>query len=69
MSNRSKWACPHCGSQNVQISLPTWYTESADFTLTLVDTNTEAEVLWYWCPDCEQTDDGEPTRTDPLEDA
>ena len=58
--SKSRWVCPHCGSENVQISLPTWYKEDTAYQLTFVNTDSEAHVLWWYCEDCEETDSGFP---------
>jgi hypothetical protein len=59
----SRWACPKCKSLNVQVALPAWHHESAGLNLTYVETDGEAEVLYWFCEDCEESDSGEPTDT------
>lgn len=59
----SKWKCPACGSHNVQISLPTWYKETQDGQLEAVEVDSEADVLWWWCEDCDESELGEPNRS------
>jgi rubredoxin len=56
----SKWKCRECGSINVQISLPTWYRESQDGDLMLVDTDYEADPIYWYCEDCDTSDNGSP---------
>lgn len=60
-----RWQCPKCDGTNVQISMPTWYTETTDYELTFVEPDVEAEVLWWYCMDCDETDSGEPAEFDP----
>lgn len=59
----SRWKCPKCSSCNVQVSYPAWYRETQDYTLTPVDTDYEAEVLYWYCEDCMESDDGSPVDT------
>lgn len=56
----NRWKCPDCGSDAVQISLPTWYTETKDGTLLFVETDLEADIQWWWCPDCSEQGFGNP---------
>lgn len=60
----SRWRCPCCKSLNVQVSLPTWYHESrlpSGMTeLHFVETDSEADISWWFCEDCEETDSGQP---------
>jgi hypothetical protein len=53
-----RWKCSDCGSTNVQVSLPTWYTETLDKIepLEMVETDSDAEVMYWWCVDCENTE-------------
>lgn len=60
-----KWKCPLCGDTNVQISLPAWHTETEDGELTYVETDTEAEVKYWYCEKCNESDFGEPDRVNP----
>lgn len=60
-----KWKCPKCGSTDVQISLPAWFTEDADGNLTHKSTDEEADVAAWYCEDCNDSDHGEPERVDP----
>jgi hypothetical protein len=66
MSN-PKWKCPNCGSTDVQISLPAWHTETADGTLTYVETDSEADVQGWYCDACNDADHGEPDRVEDSE--
>jgi hypothetical protein len=59
----SRWACPHCSGRNVQVSMPTWYYEATGFDLTFVETDTEAEVMFWYCEDCQESDSGQPIDT------
>jgi hypothetical protein len=56
----SRWRCPCCKSRNVQVSLPTWYRESMTHDLQFVDTDAEADIAWWYCDDCGETDSGIP---------
>jgi hypothetical protein len=60
----SRWKCRECGSHDVQISLPTWYTETREGELEIVDTDTEAEVLWWYCTACEASALGDPNEVE-----
>lgn len=55
-----RWRCPHCKSTNVQISLPTWFHETQDGELQMVEPDAEAEILWWYCEDCDETDSDAP---------
>lgn len=61
----SKWKCPKCGSHDVQISLPTWFHETADGMLHFVEEDAEADIKWFFCEACDHSDDGEPDRVVP----
>lgn len=58
MTNR--WQCPACHGRNVQISLPARHIENTDFTIKYIETDIEAEILWWYCPDCNESDTGQP---------
>jgi hypothetical protein len=59
----SRWACPKCQSRNVQVAIVAWHHESAGLNLTYVETDGEAEVRYWFCEDCEESDSGEPIDT------
>jgi hypothetical protein len=59
----SRWACPKCKSLNVQVALPAWHRETAGLNLEFVETDAEADVLFWFCEDCEESDSGMPTDT------
>jgi hypothetical protein len=61
----SRWLCPKCLSDRVQIGLPAWFTESADLNLRYVEVDAEAEIMWWNCLDCDETDGGRPTEAQP----
>jgi rubrerythrin len=65
---RPRWKCPSCGSTNVQISLPTWYRETDDYALEMVDTDSEADISYWFCEDCDSSESGEPDENIPDED-
>ena len=58
----SRWKCPRCGSTHVEVSLPTWYRETSSGVLTMVNTDEEADVLYWHCEACEEGGSGEPVR-------
>lgn len=60
----SRWKCPECGSHDVQISLPTWYREKTDGQLEFVETDAEADVMWWYCPDCDESGMGQPDEVE-----
>lgn len=57
---KNRWKCPACGSDHVQIALPAWFIETEDCELTHVDTDAEANILWWHCPLCSETGSGAP---------
>jgi hypothetical protein len=61
---KSKWKCPCCASENVQISLPVWFTETQTGELTQVEIDAEADPRYWCCEDCDETGDGEPDRSE-----
>lgn len=65
--NDSRWECPKCGSTNVQISLPAWHTETKEGGLTYLETDYEADVMWWYCPDCDESGSGYPSEVHPPE--
>ena len=58
--NESRWRCPNCGSDDVQISLPTWYRETRDCELVFVETDEAADPTWWWCQSCNESGGGDP---------
>ncbi len=63
----SRWRCPKCDSDNVQISLPTWYRETQDYELRFEQTDEGADPLWWICDDCEESGTGEPIDNNEVE--
>lgn len=61
MTSPSRWVCPDCRSE-VQISLPTWYIERQDGTLEFVETDDEADALYWYCPKCDISCQGQPAE-------
>ena len=61
----SRWRCPRCGGEEVQIALPTWYREAADGALTQVSIDDEADPLCWCCDECLESDGGTPIRHAP----
>lgn len=59
MKSPSRWVCTDCRSE-VQISLPTWYIERLDGTLEFVETDDEADALYWYCPKCDVSYQGQP---------
>lgn len=68
-SRVSRWRCPKCGSPRVQIGLPAWHREygldDQPGELEYVETDAAADVLWWYCEACEETDGGLPELNDP----
>jgi len=62
-TSNSRWKCPHCGSPDVQIGLPAWHTESKDFEVRYVETDLEADIMWWYCPNCDESGSGQPEDT------
>lgn len=58
--NNPRWKCPECGGTDIRIALPAWHTESKDGTLTYIQTDAEASVMWWLCNECEAFGDGNP---------
>ncbi len=58
----SRWKCPSCGSHDVQVSLPTWYRETSEGNLVMVNTDGEASVQYWHCEACDDGGSGEPER-------
>lgn len=56
----SRWACPKCGSHNVQVALPAWFREAPGLDLEYVEADGDADVLFWSCGSCEESDSGEP---------
>jgi ribosomal protein L37AE/L43A len=56
---KSIWKCPSCGSTDIQVSYPTWYRQSAH-ELKFVETDDAAEILWWYCAHCDESDYGRP---------
>ncbi len=67
---KPRWKCPCCESTNVQISFPTWYHETvtgkdqAGADLEFVETDAEADILWWYCENCEESDSGSPVEVE-----
>jgi len=62
----SRWACPKCGSKDVEIALPAWCKESTDYDLTPCNVDEESAPIYWFCNTCEASDRGSPV--DLLED-
>lgn len=58
-----RWKCPECGSLKVQIGLPAWHYEGRD-SLVYVETDAEADIMWWYCEDCQETDSGQPEEVE-----
>lgn len=65
----SRWRCPECGSPKVQIGLPAWHREygldGEPGELEYVETDAAADVMWWYCEDCGETESGLPELNDP----
>lgn len=55
-----RWKCPECGSVNVQIGLPAWHYEGKDCELEYIETDFEAQIMWWYCESCKESGDGAP---------
>jgi hypothetical protein len=64
---QSRWCCPNCHSLNVQVSFPTWFRETPDFTLLYCEVDGEADIQWWYCEDCDETGDGAPMEASELQ--
>ena len=62
----SRWACPKCGSKDVEIALPVWCTEDMNGDLAPGHLDEDADPLFWLCNTCEASDRGSPV--DFLED-
>ena len=56
----SRWACPKCGSKDVEIALPTWYREDKGGSLTVAPEQDGTEILYWICNTCAASDQGYP---------
>jgi hypothetical protein len=50
-----RYTCRHCGSTNIELSIPCWVTQGAEWQL--VDLDSDAEPRAYYCRDCEDGGD------------
>ena len=57
----SRWACPKCGSHDVEIALLTWYMEEKDGTLAQSPEQDLTGVNYWACNTCLASDSGKPT--------
>ena len=66
MNAKPRWQCPECKSTNVRISLPCWFTETvgANDNLHTPEPDYDADVLWWYCGDCDETGSGQPEETE-----
>lgn len=55
-----RWACPHCGSKDVEIALPLWCKEDTSHNLTPCHLDEEADPIYWLCNTCEASDKGSP---------
>ena len=62
----SRWACPQCGSKDVEVALPMWCTEDMNGDLAPGHLDEEADPFFWFCNTCEASDRGSPV--DLLED-
>lgn len=56
----SRWACPKCGSHDVQVALPAWFREAPWFDLEYIEADASADVLFWSCGSCDESGSGEP---------
>lgn len=57
---KNRWRCPSCKGTKVQVGLPAWFIEREDYSLRQVEIDAEADIMWWYCPDCGETDTGSP---------
>ena len=57
---KSRWVCPSCDSENVEVCLPTWYREDIDGTFTPKFLDSRDEIMQWYCPDCSASEEGYP---------
>ena len=60
-TSRSRWQCPTCGSERIQVRLPVWFTEYADGTLIQTNLDEEADPQAWYCEACFECESGEPS--------
>ena len=56
----SRWACPKCGSKDVEIALPMWCREDKSYDLSPCHLDDEADPIFWLCNTCEASDKGSP---------
>ena len=56
----SRWACPQCGSKDVEIALPMWFRESDAYDLSPCHLDDDSDPLFWLCNTCEASDKGSP---------
>jgi rubredoxin len=56
----SRWACPKCGSKDVEIALPLWCREDTSYDLSPGHLDEEADPIYWLCNTCEASDKGSP---------
>ena len=54
----SRWACPKCGSKDVEIALPMWCREDDAGNLSPCHLDEEADPIFWLCNTCEASDKG-----------
>lgn len=62
----NRWICPQCKGENIEIALPVWFTETTNAGLIQTSVDTEADVLWWYCPNCDASDNGNPQENPKL---
>jgi hypothetical protein len=63
----SRWRCVLCFSTRVQISYPAWYYEDTAYDLKFINTDEDADPLYWYCEECGAADSGHPTLNSPTE--
>lgn len=67
-----RWECSSCGGRHVQVTLPFWYRELSPEnpdeyrvgSLQPVGVDEDADPMWWYCEDCEETGSGRPMEAD-----
>lgn len=62
----SRWSCPKCESENVEISLRAWYRENQNHELVHVSLDYESDPIAWFCADCLESGEGAPTENEPC---
>jgi rubrerythrin len=59
-----RWKCPLCGSKKIQVGLPAWHYESKNHSLEYIETDVEADIMWWFCESCGESAGGCPEENE-----